>query len=94
MGYSWKEGREDEATDHIAAEVLNLRGGLGMGRSGRQKILPHLFPFTLDATGNLRDTCPLLCPGLLPLLFMPRPLQLLTLRVVLNSGPTGRVPYG
>lgn len=50
MGHSWKEGGDDEATDHIAAKVLNLRGGWEMARDGKQKTLPHLFPFTLDTT--------------------------------------------
>lgn len=51
MGHGWKEGRDDEATDHIAAKVLNLKEGLEMERGEKQrKTLPHLFPFTLHNT--------------------------------------------
>ena len=28
MGYSWKEGGDDETTDHMATKILNPKSGL------------------------------------------------------------------
>lgn len=37
MGYSWKEGGDDEATDHMAAKVLNLGQEFKSGGVERQR---------------------------------------------------------
>jgi hypothetical protein len=62
MGYSWKESWDDEATDHITAEILNLKVGLEMGRCGKQKkTLSHTLLFILD-TSETWKTPPILLP--------------------------------
>jgi hypothetical protein len=38
MGYSWKEGGDDETTDHMATKILNLGEEFKSGRGKRQRI--------------------------------------------------------